>query len=108
MRLRHRTPVLAPAWFPQGCASTADRSNQHRPRCLAGAPRTVRLTCDRPALRPRAGAALAFRLDGCLADLEPEPPVGVLQGVCEFVVFQFGHLAAGAADQELGGVGVIL
>ena len=51
---------------------------------------------------------MAFGLDRRLADGEAQPFGRIVQCVGELVVFQFSDPAAGAADQELRGVVVVL
>jgi len=58
------------------------------------------------ARRGRASSAGAFGFDGRASDGEADVFGGVDEGVGEVVVFEFGDFAAGAADQELGGVTV--
>lgn len=55
-----------------------------------------------------ACGALALGFDGGFAEGEAEAPGGVFESMGKFVVLEFGDLAAGAADEELRGVVVVL
>ena len=60
------------------------------------------------ALGHHAGGAFALSLDRGFGHSESESTRRIKQGVGQFMVLQLGHLAAGAADEELRGVIVIL